>query len=448
VYDLDPPLAARLPPHNPAAERAVLSAALAGPAVADEVFEAVAEADFYLDAHRKLYAAFRRLHDAGRPIDLACLFEELKAAGHLADIGGATYLGDLHGLDPTGASLYHHAAIVREHAVRRAVIHAAAAAIRDAQDGAVPAEELVADLERGLLATAARGRLAAGPVPMAEAVRGSIDRIDARFVGRDRGGRVMTGLAGLDAVLGGLRPGSLTVVAARPSVGKTSLALGVLANAAAAGVPGLLFSLEMTALDVADRVLAMTADVSLGEIVGHAHLRPESVRRLLAAAAAKPDILIDATPGQTAAAIASVTRRLVRRAGVGVVVIDYLGLVARDRGGRAGERHDLELGAMVTAFKRAGQECGIPVVLLAQLNRDVERRADGRPTLADLKDSGEIEAHADAVILLKPEPFHPGADVQTVTALVAKNRQGPRADVPLDYRRPFVRFETAPVDRH
>ena len=333
-----------LPPHNRDAERAALSALLVDPPTTADGFDLLAADDFYFDAHQKLFAAARHLHDAGRPVDLVHLFERLKAAGHLADVGGAAYLGELPGLDPTGANLRHHAALVREHAARRAVLHAATEAVRDARHAALPAEEVVVNLERGLLAVADRGRAAADPVPLAGAVRGAIDRIDDRHVGRDRDGRVMTGLTALDDALGGLRPGALTVVAARPSVGKTSLALTALANAAGAGVAGLLFSLEMTALDIADRFLAMTAEVPLGEIVGHRHLQPDSVRRLLAAATGKPPVWIDARPGHTAASIASVTRRAVRRHRVGVVAIDYLGLVAGERGGRRTDRRDLELG--------------------------------------------------------------------------------------------------------
>jgi replicative DNA helicase len=317
--------------------------------------------------------------------------------------------------------------------------------MRDAADGAVPSAEIVAALERALVAAAADAAGRAGPVPMAELMAEAVGRVDDRAAGRDRGGRVPTGLP-LDDVLGGLRPGSLIVVAARPSVGKTSLALTVLANAAAAGVPGLLFSLEMSGPDIADRFLAMEAGVPLGEIVGSIGLTTASVKKLAAAASGKPRILVDAAPGHTAATICGTARRAVRRHAVGVVAIDYLGLVSADRGARRTDRRDLELGQMVKAFKRLGQECGVPVILLAQLNREVERRGgDQRPTLADLKDSGEIEADADVVVLLKPEAFDHGSDTQTVTAILAKNRQGPRGDVPLAYRRPFVRFEPAGI---
>lgn len=433
------------PPYDAEAEKALLSALFRGAATAADVLAAVADDHLYLDAHRRILASARGLADAGTTIDTRTVMTDLRRRGWLEDVGGPAYLADVDDADPTGVSWEYNAGIVREYAGKRTIIRAAIEALRDATTGVVPATEIVANLERALLATADTAARS-GPVWMHAAVAESVSRIGERQAGTGTGALIPTGLATLDGIIGGLAPGKLYVVAARPSVGKTSIALRIIQHAAESGTTGLIYSLEMTAADIADRYLAMTCDVPLGEIVGSTSLGHQSVRRLAAATAHRPRILIDAAPGHTMATISSATRRAVLRHGVRLVAIDYLGLVEPPRDGRRAERRDLEIGRMVSAAKRLAKECQVPILLLAQLNREVERRNDHRPTLADLRDSGEIEQHADTVILLQPHQFRPGETDQEVTAIVAKNRQGPRGDAVLRYRRPFTRFEsTIPI---
>lgn len=435
-----------VPPHDREAEAAVLSAVLVDPGCLDDVTAAVRADDFYHDAHQKVFDAAVALGHAGKPVDTVTVAEELRRRGHLADVGGPAYLFDLHGLMPTAANALYHAAIVREAATRRRVIHLCHEALRDAHSAVGSAEELVAqtearlfDLGRGL-GEAGRDLTDAGACIEAAKLR-----IDERQAGGGPARRGLpTGILDLDGFLGGLRAGSLTVVAARPGVGKTAMAAGFLLHAAFAGVSGLFVSLEMTREDIGDRFLAMLSGVDLKRITGTDRLSTTEADKVCSVRVdGQARVWIDDRAGQTAARIASTVRRAVRKHAVGLVVVDYLQLVHPEN---AKDRPDLQVGKVATRLKELAKAAGVPVVALAQLSREVEKRADGRPKLSDLRESGQIEQDADAVLMLFPQAAEPGWPAQDVDLLVEKNRQGPRGIVPLVFRRPFVRFEPRTVE--
>jgi replicative DNA helicase len=310
-------------------------------------------------------------------------------------------------------------------------------------DSPGPAADVAARCEQLLFEAADPAAMATGgPKGSAEWVRVALSQIDERA---ERGGALdglSTGLAGLDGFLAGLKPGQMIVVGARPGVGKTALGLRIgLANSAA-GVPVLFISAEMPTGEIAARALAQRSGVGLRAIQsgrfgeGEAGRVAEAGREL----EAEP-FFIDDTSGVSAARVASELRRAVRRRRVGLCVVDFLQLLVPDN---PRENRVLQVGGMARSIKLAARACGVPIVTLCQLNRESEGRDGGRPRLADLRDSGEIEQNADAVILLHVPPGQSADEpVWRVDAIVAKNRNGPVGETTLDYARPIVRFDNA-----
>jgi replicative DNA helicase len=427
------------PPQSLSSERQVIAAVFNAAGWRDDLFGRVRAEDFYLDAHQRIWRAAAKLHAAGHPPDLAAVAEELTRTRQFDDIGGPGYLAEVWACNPTGIGWEYYAAQVLDAAGRRRLIHACTEAARDAFDGSQSAADLLAEHERRVFALG-ESDVRGEPVPLGEALREAIGAIDDRLAGR--GERpVPTGFQPLDQVVGGFRRGQLVVVAARPSVGKSAIALGFALNALRR-VPALFFSQEMSRVELANRVLALRASVPLHAVDGTKALTDAEVARLLRAAdePTPHELLIDDRSHLTAAEVTRSTRRAIRRHGVQLVVVDYLQRMSHDR--RAGETTTRQVGDTAKQMKTLARTCDVPVICLAQLNREVEGRGDGRPKLSDLRDSGEIEQEADVVMLLHPHPPTPGEPGrQQIDVLVEKQRNGPKSTVSLDYRRPFTRFE-------
>lgn len=434
----------RLPPFDLAAERTLLGGVLRDPDVLPAVVLVVAAGDFYFDAHQRVFRALVALDAARRPIDLVTVHDALRAAGETADVGGAAYLADLWEAAATGANAEYHAGVVRDHAVVRRLIRTANEVLRDCFHRVGSAEELVAAAEQRVRAVADDRPTRTGPRPIGEVCRDILAGIDARAEGDAAAAGLPTGLADLDSMLGGLKPGHLVAVGARTSVGKTALALNLAVNVALGGTPVLVFSLEMTAEELAARVLAMDSGVPTHRFDRAAKLSPPDAVAL--GRAAGPDgvggcpIWVDDTPGQTAARLTAGLRRAVARHRVGLAVVDYLQLVTP---GDRRESRATQVAELSRALKLMARECGVPVVVLAQLNRESERE-NRKPRLSDFRESGGIEQDCDEVILLHRQPDQrDDAPVWLIDADVAKHRNGPTGEVTLAYRRAVVRFENA-----
>jgi replicative DNA helicase len=371
------------------------------------------------------------------------VLDRLRAGGAIEDVGGADYVADLYGSAATGANAAYHAGIVRDHAVRRGLIRAANAVLRDAYAPDGPADELAARAERLMadLAGEAAGAVG-GPRPAAAVMRAALDRIDARVAAGGALAGLGTGYPDLDHLLGGLRPGELIVIGARPSQGKTALATNILVNVAGAGEPVLLFSMEMPALDIADRLLSMGSSVPMHRFSRGRGLAAADAERL--AAAASPAglggcaVYLDDADDQPAARVLAAARKAVRRHGVALIAVDYLQLMRPEN---PRDNRTIQVGTLARRMKQVARSCNVPVLLLSQLNRESEGQSR-RPRLSDLRDSGEIEQHADRVLLLHRDPDLPAdQEVWPVEVVVAKNRNGPVGDVTLAYRRPCMRYE-------
>jgi replicative DNA helicase len=271
------------------------------------------------------------------------------------------------------------------------------------------------------------------------------ERVDRRQESGGSLGGLSCGYPDLDTVLGGLRPGQLVVVGARPGGGKTALGLSVAARVAMAGEPVMVFSLEMPADQIGDRLLAMGSGVSVARLTRGDRLSDGEVIRVATATGPSwvggASLHVDDAPDMPAARVAAKTRRAVRRHGVALVVVDYLQLLRPEN---PRDNRVQQVGLAARRMKQVARECGVPLVLLCQLNRQVEQRGNDKPRLSDLRESGEIEQHADMVILLHTRPDQPqDAAVWEIDAVVAKNRNGPVGDVPLLYRRATTFFENA-----
>lgn len=432
----------RLPPHSAEAEAGLLGAILRDNAAFDDVRPLVSEGDFYLDANRKVFAAIAAECGAGKPCDLVILFQRLKAEGQVEDVGGASRLADLWDAVPTAMNAVYHAGIVRDMAARRRLIHLCGEMARDAYDTGEPAEQVVARFESQVFEVG-EGARADEPVALSVAIDDVFADLDAKVRG-ERGRVVSTGLAGLDNVTGGLHPNRLVIVAARPSVGKSAIGLQFALAAAGQGVPALVFSLEMGRDEWASRALASVCEVPLNFLVGGQRMDAVTAETLVTASdRARVPVFIDDRSSHSVHTLSAVARRAVRRNRVGLVVIDYLGLIDHD--GHKNDTLSTRIANTSRKLKQLARELKIPVVCLAQLNRDVEKRGDGRPMLSDLRDSGAIEQDADDVLMLWPQEIHADpmgkpSPEQEIRVCVEKQRNGPKAVVPLNYTRRFVKF--------
>jgi len=442
----------RLPPSNIEAEAGIFGSVLLDQRVLHDIIPMLRPDDFYRDAHAILWETIAGMYARGERIDNVLLVQRLTADGTLARVGGVDYIGDCMMGVPHAANAKHYAGIVREHAIRRRVIESAHEALTRAYALDETAAELVDLATRSLLDIGDEAQRGRGEVrPLSEGVTQALDAIDVRRQGEAFG--IETGLPALDEMLCGLRPGSLTVIGARPGRGKSALVVNILTHAVIEqDVPVLMFSLEMALQELAQRYLT-----SVGRVSAFAAQHPRKLddvtyarfRRQLDAIAAQGHdrrIFVDDTCGRTVSEIVAITRRTIARHQVGLVAVDYLQLCEAENGR---ESRQESVAKISRRLKTLARDCGIPVIALSQLNRTSEDRADQKPRLADLRESGAIEQDADNVLLIHhPDPEHDDAEI-----LVAKARNGPTGPVKVYFRRDQTRFEewyppAVPVNGH
>jgi replicative DNA helicase len=432
----------RIPPQNLEAERGVLGSILLDAAACDLVAPVVKAEDFYSDANQRVYGHALALYDAHRAVDVALLAERLKRAGEFEAIGGAEYLIQVVQSVPYAANAAYYAEIVREKALRRRVIHAATSMLRDAYDEGAPINDVVSDCEAALQKVPT-GEFSGDPITFAQAVGDAGAHVDDIFL-RKRSAGVMTGLITFDIETGGLFGSELTLLAARPSVGKSAAALQIAQNVA--GNPGdhvYYGSLEMQSTELALRVLCGQSGVALSR-VRSARIGPADIGDLSAASRdlAGLTIWLHDRPRMTVQDIRRACRRLASQVNLRLVVVDYLQRVAP--ADRSVPRH-LQVGQMTADLKALAMELKVPVLCLAQLSRQAEERDKKtglvrEPRLADLKESGDIEQDADVVVLL-----HRQQRARDAKLILAKNRQGEQATFNLVFDGARIRFECGAV---
>lgn len=415
--------------------------------VLNDVQNIVRAENFYFDAHQKIFQAMSDLSNEAKPIDLVIMHEMLKQRQQLEDIGGSQYLVELWQSAPTAANAEYYAKIVRDKAIVRNLIHTNTELLRDAYDGIMSPDELLAMAERRILEIAELG-VTGDTYPIETVLKAAFDRID------DRAGKpnldvsgIATGFVDLDTMTAGMQNSELVIIAARPSVGKTAFALNVVRHAAVEDhVPVFFVSLEMARIEIAERLLACQARVDSFKIRKGA-LNADDISRLMSAGDAlrgnprqgHVKLFIDDTPSQTMLRIAANARRLKQRHGLQLVVIDYLQLIEPEN--RRDPRQE-QVAQISRRLKFLARELLIPVIALAQVNRASEDRQDHRPRLSDLRESGSIEQDADTVMMLhRPGRVDKSVEDNTLEVIVEKQRNGPTGAVTLTYIKQYMRYE-------
>jgi replicative DNA helicase len=436
-----PPLADRPLPHATAAERQVLGGVLRYPGLLADLVPVLSAQDFWTDFHQRIWSAALALFERGLNADPAAVAQELLARGQLEDGSAAAYLAELWDLAGTGANVPYYAGIVRDHALRRHLIHACTELMHDAHDPIGPADELLERAQARLFSLAS-GSCQSGSVSLEDALRDAYNRIGDRLRPDAPRRGVPHGVPDLDRLLPRLVDSELVILAARPSAGKTALGLSLAVHAAFQRLPVYFASLEQSRLELAERVLSREAGVD-GQRLRTGELTESDLQRLRAARdflldPAGRSCEIDDAPTQGVLRIAAGARRMQARRGLRLVVVDYLQLIEPDN--RRAPRHE-QVAGISRRLKQLARELRVPVVALAQLNRTSEDRPDGRPRLADLRESGGLEADADTVILIHRPRGQEMPHGQTLLELiVAKQRNGPVGECSIVFEPGLMRF--------
>ena len=431
-------------PRNLEAEKAVLGSILLLPQVFDEVALLIRPDDFYDEANRTLFMHLLQMHDAGQQLDPMLLVERLRSADQYESIGGAAYIAELGSIVPTAAHAEYYAKIVGDKSVLRSLIHAGTDILHDAYDPTADTREMLSKAEEkvfGILESKGGAELSV----ISDVLQLSLDRLDARMDQSGQSGGLETGFDDFDQLTGGLQNSELIILAARPSMGKTALAMNIAEHAAMqARSPVLFVSLEMSAIELGDRLLCSVAEVN-GQRLRNGTITGDERRKLVQSAAeiSQAPLYIDDSPSRTMTEIAANARRMKRRDGLGLIVIDYLQLIDPDN---SRDPRQEQVAKIARRLKGLAREMEVPVLCLAQLNRQVESTRDNKPQLSHLRESGAIEQDADVVMFVHREEYYQTNEEDRerfrgeADLLIRKQRNGPVGDVKLSWVHDFTRF--------
>ena len=435
------PRAERVPPHDLQAEESLLGAMLLSRDAISAAVETCRSEDFYRPAHTHTFDAICSLYAQGEPADPVTVADELRRADLLEAAGGPGNLVALQANTPAIANAAHYARIVQEHALLRRLIGVAG---EIAEMGYALPEDVVATLDRAeaMVFDVAERRVTDSLKPLRELLAASLDHLEALYNRGDSITGVPTGYLDLDERLSGLQRSSLVIVGARPSMGKTAFALGVAAHAAMdKREPVLFFSLEMSHLELTQRLLCSEARVDSSRMRNGRLLQSDWPKVVAAMGKlGEAPLFIDDNPNLTVMEIRAKARRLKSREGLGLIVVDYLQLMSTKSS--SPEYRQLEVSEVSRGLKILARELEVPVVALSQLSRALESRADKRPMLADLRESGSLEQDADVVLFIyRDEVYNKDSpDKGSAEVIIAKHRNGPTGTVQLAFLDHFTRF--------
>src|ERR671917_229415 len=439
--------AARVPPHDLDAEKAVIGAMLVSETAVAAVAERLSPEDFYSEVHRIIYGAMTRLYSRGEPIDQLTLTNELRSVGEFEKVGGRAYVFQIVESVPTAANAARYADIVRGKALLRDIIDVGSRITEDAfrqPEDVGEALDAAEQLVYGVSNRTLREHLA----PVSELAPGALEMIQRLYEAEGEVTGVETGFDDLDRLTTGFHNSDLIILAARPAMGKTALALNAIWHAAGVkGLPVAIFSLEMSKEQLVQRLISQvtrirTQDLRSGNV--GAEDWPKLVRGV--AEVARAPVWIDDTAGITLMEMRAKVRRLASRLNardetpLSLVVVDYLQLMIGQRA-RA-ENRQQEIAEISRGLKVLARDLNIPVVAVAQLSRAVEQRHDKRPLLSDLRDSGSIEQDADMVMFLyRDEYYNPDSDDKGIAEIIiGKHRNGPTGKVQLAWLEQYTKF--------
>ncbi len=444
-------LSSRVPPHNLRAEESVLGAMLLSREAIADVLESLDAEHFYKPAHGHVYDAIVGLYGTGKPVDAVTVAEELNRSDLLDEIGGPDLLLSLQASTPAISNASHYAKIVEEHALLRRLI-AVSSEIAETAYG-VPDDVIKAvDEAEAKVFDVAQRRVTNTTAVIKDLLSANLDRLEMLYERGDEITGLQTGFIDLDEMMAGLQPNALYVLGARPAMGKTAFALGMAANAAMKDQkPVLVFSLEMSQLELSQRIICSEALVDSSRIKT-GKIQEDDWSRISNAVGrlAEAPIYIDDNPHTSVMEIRAKARRLKSRVGdLGAVFVDYIQLMT---GRSNAESRQVEVSEISRNLKILARELEAPVIALAQLNRSLEQRVDKRPMLSDLRESGSLEQDADVVMFLYRDEIYDeeSPDKGIAEVIIAKHRNGPTGKVRLAFRGQYTRFDNmarpAPTD--
>ncbi len=430
----------RVPPQNIDAERSTLGSMLLDKEAIYKTCEILQAEDFYREAHRVIFETVVRLTNSGEPIDIITVSEDLKQRGALEKVGGIAYLTTLANAVPTAANVEYYAKIVEEKSILRSIISISTEIVRIGYDGSEEVDVILDKAEKDIFQIAQK-RNVKGYVNLRNILIETFEKIEEFYDSKGGVTGLATGFSDFDRMTAGLQPSDLIILAARPSMGKTTFALNIASHVAVANkVPVVVFSLEMSKEQLAMKLLCSEAGVdnqrirtgTLGE--GDWPKLSSALGRL-----SESMLFIDDTPGATIMELRSKCRRIKAEYGLGLVVIDYLQLMQSK--GKVESRQQ-EVSEISRSLKALARELSVPIISLSQLSRAVEQRQDKHPSLADLRESGSLEQDADLVSFLYREDYYnPETDRKGITELIiAKQRNGPVGTVEMTFLKECSKF--------
>lgn len=430
----------RIPPHSVESEQSILGSILLDKDAIITVAETITPTDFYKDAHRIIYESMMALNNKNEPIDMVTLTDELRKRGYLDDIGGVTYLTSLSTIVPTTSNVKYYADIVKEKSVLRQLIKASNDIINLGYGSGESAENVLDFAEKKIF-DISQERTNDDFKPINQVLMDTYDMIESIYSNKSDVTGVTTGFKDLNKKINGLQRTDLILVAARPAMGKTAFALNLVQNAAIKGNASVaVFSLEMSKEQLAQRMIAAQSNVELKKMKTGT-LNDADWPRIISAMAVMSDakIFIDDTPGIKINELRSKCRKLKMEQGLDLVMIDYLQLMESDS---KNESRQQEISKISRSLKILAKELDCPVVALSQLSRATEQRADHRPVLSDLRESGAIEQDADIVMFLyRDEYYHSDSEKKDLAEIIiAKNRHGETGSVELVWMGSIQRF--------
>ncbi len=441
----------RQPPFDLQAEIGVLGSIVLLPDVLDDVVMIIRPSDFYDEGHAKLFEHMCGLHESNKKIDPTLLVDRLKMAGDFETVGGTAYLSKIINAVPNAAHAKFYAEIVREKATYRSLIVAATEILTDAYDGTQESAHLLGQAEQKVFSILdTRGENSVKGLN--EIVHEAMDRIEAIMMGQHTQGGGNFGFRDLDAQTNGMHNGELVILAARPAMGKTAFAMNVAESFAIdQKLPTLFVSLEMSSIELADRLLCSRARVNGYRVRQGTSSHDDRVKLAeMAALISSSPLYVDDSPGRTVSQIAAAARRIKRRSGgLGLIVIDYLQLIEPDN---PKDPRQEQVAKIARRLKGMARELKVPVMCLAQLNRQTEAGKDNIPKLSHLRESGAIEQDADVVLFVHREEYYRRGEEREAFAgqaqiIIAKQRNGPVGDVNLEWHKDFTRFQDPTPER-
>jgi len=427
-------------------EEAVLGAVLIDREALTEIVDTLKTEHFYKDAHQNIYATILELFEEDEPIDIVTVTQALRTKNELADVGGAYYLSYLSNRVASSANAKHYAHIVVQKALSRELITRNSSIIKEAYEDATDVFELLDKAEQELY-DISKNNIGKDYESMEDLTVKAIKQIEELLQRGEEFTGVPSGFMALDRVTSGWQASDLIIVAARPSMGKTAFTLNMARNAAIIGKPVVVFSLEMSSTQLAMRLISSEAELSQDEIK-KGDLRPDQIQQIITKSEILKEapIYIDDTPAINIFQLRAKCRRLKRKHDISLIVIDYLQLMSGS-GGKGNTNREQEISRISRSLKTLAKELDIPVIALSQLSREVERRADKRPMLSDLRESGAIEQDADMVVFLyRPEYYGLDVDEQGNSTkgiseiIVAKHRNGAVGTVKLKFINKYAKF--------